>query len=61
MGVNRIVKRKKEKAGELFRMKDGTGSVKWVTYDVWQTRIKVLFEKAQTKVLKNNIPDVAQV
>ena len=62
MSVTRIFKRGKEKAGELFRMKNNTGDVKWVTFDVYDARMKALFKKAQAKVLKNNtdIPNVAQ-
>ena len=56
MSATRIFKRGKEKARELFRMKNSIGQVRWVTPDVYDARMKALFEKAQTKVLKNNTP-----
>ena len=58
MSATRIFKRGKEKAGELFRMKNGTGQVRWVTPDVYDARMKALIEKAKAAVLKNNTPDV---
>jgi hypothetical protein len=46
MGVNRIVKRNKERSGELRRIKDGAGRTQWVDPDKAKKLMRKLAEKA---------------